>query len=63
MDYQQIYTDLRTAKMSFTEFMDFLATVYELGIEKASVTIAPVEIHDYFAAAPLGEQFEYRACQ
>ena len=63
MKYQQIYTDLRTAKMSFTEFMDFLSTVYELGAEKASVRIALVEGHDYFAAAPLGEQFEYRACQ
>lgn len=63
MNYQEIYTDLRTAKMSFTEFMDFLSTVYALGIEKSSVKTAAAEGPDYFAAAPLGEQFDYRAFQ
>lgn len=63
MEYQHIYTELRTAKMSFTEFMNFVSQVYELGLEKGAVTVASDDTYSCFAAAPLGEQFEYRACQ
>jgi len=62
MEYQRIYTDLRTAKMSFAEFMDFLSEIHALGAEKGAATVVSNE-QAYFAAAPLGEQFEYRACQ
>lgn len=63
MDYQRIYTDLRTAKTSFADFMDFVRRIYDLGIEKGSVTVAKDSNAACFAAAPLGEQFEYRARQ
>lgn len=60
MNYQAIYTDLRTAKMSFTQFMDILAEIHALGIEKGAATAAGSEQPGHFAAAALGEQFEYR---
>lgn len=63
MEYQRIYTDLRTAKLSFTDFMDFVSQIYNLGIEKGSVTVASEDTPPCFAAAPLGEQYEYRARQ
>ena len=63
MNYQAIYTDLRTAKMSFTQFMDVLAEVRGLGLEKGTATVAGSEQPAHFAAAPLGEQFDYRANQ
>lgn len=63
MNYQAIYTDLRTAKMSFTQFMDILAEIHDLGIEKGATSVAGSEQPAYFAAAALGEQFEYRANQ
>lgn len=63
MEYQRIYTDLRTAKLSFTDFMDFVSQIYNLGVEKGSVTVASEDTPACFAAAPLGEQFEYRARQ
>lgn len=63
MNYQAIYTNLRTAKMSFSQFMNFLAEVHALGVEKGAVTVVGSEQADCFAAAPLGEQFDYRANQ
>lgn len=63
MEYQRIYTDLRTAKMSFAEFMNVLTTVYNLGLEKGTTSVSAEQCPPYFAAAPLGEQFEYRANQ
>lgn len=63
MNYQRVYTDLRTANMSFAQFMDFLAKIHALGVEKGAATLITKEQPAYFAAAPLGEQFEYRANQ
>ena len=31
VDYQQIYTDLRTCKLSFDQFMDVMSDVYSTG--------------------------------
>ena len=63
MEYQQIYTDLRIAKMSFSDFMAFLGTIYDLGVENGKRSAATEEYPAYFAAVPLGEQFEYRSIQ
>lgn len=63
MEYQRIYTDLRTAKMSFADFMAFIRRIYDLGVEKGSVSVAGERTPTCFAAAPLGEQYEYRARQ
>lgn len=63
MEYQRIYTDLRTAKLSFADFMEFVSQIYDLGVEKGSVTVAADDSAACFAAAPLGEQYEYRARQ
>lgn len=49
--------------MSFTQFMDILAEVHGLGLEKGATTVAGSEQPAHFAAAPLGEQFDYRANQ
>lgn len=63
MEYQRIYTELRTAKMSFAMFMDFLAKIHALGVEKGAATAKGGEQPSFFAAAPLEEQLEYRARQ
>lgn len=63
MEYQRIYTDLRTAKLSFADFMEFIGRIYDLGVEKGAVTVAADHTPACFAAAPLGEQHEYRARQ
>lgn len=63
MEYQRIYTDLRSAKLSFADFMDFVGQIYNLGVEKGAVTVAADDTAACFAAAPLGEQYEYRARQ
>lgn len=63
MEYQRVYTNLRTAKMSFSEFMAFLGTIYDLGVEKGATKVSTDESPAYFAAVPLGEQFEYRTKQ
>ena len=60
MKYQRIYTDLRTAKLSFADFMDFLSHIYKLGVEKGSATVASDSPPARFAAAPPSEQYEYR---
>ncbi len=63
MEYQRTYTDLRTAQMSFAEFMAFLGKIYNLGVEKGASTVTTEDTPPFFAAAPLGEQFEYRCNQ
>ncbi|MDE2439416.1 MAG: hypothetical protein KGP14_00220 [Betaproteobacteria bacterium] len=63
MKYQHIYTDLRTAKMSFAQFMDFLGEIHSLGVEKGSAMAVSGEQPSYFTAAPLEEVLEYRAHQ
>lgn len=63
MEYQRVYTDLRSAQMSFTEFMEFISQIYNLGVEKGAVTVTSDDTPACFAAAPLGEQYDYRARQ
>lgn len=63
MEYQRIYTEIRSANMSFADFMQFVSQIYNLGHEKGAVTVARDEAAACFAAAPLGEQHEYRARQ
>jgi hypothetical protein len=63
MEHQRIYTDLRAAKLSFADFMEFVSQIYNLGVEKGSVTVAGDDSPACFAAAPLGEQYEYCARQ
>jgi len=63
MEYQRIYTELRTARLSFAQFMDFLGEIHALGLEKGRTTLAGSEQPAYFAAAPLEEALEYRANQ
>lgn len=63
MEYQRIYADLRSAKLSFADFMEFISRIYNLGIEKGAVTVVGDNTPACFGAAPLGEQHEYRARQ
>lgn len=63
MKYQHIYTELRTAKISFAQFMDFLSEIHALGVEKGSTVVVTSEQPFYFAAAPLEELLEYRVSQ
>lgn len=63
MEYQRIYTDLRTAKLSFADFMDLVRQIYNQGVEKGVLTVESDATSGCFIAAPLGEQFEYRARQ
>lgn len=62
MEYQRIYTDLRTAKISFAQFMDLLNEIHALGVEKGFAIVASGEQPSYFAPAPLEEVLEYRTC-
>lgn len=61
MEYQRIYTDLRTAQMSFAEFMDFLGKIHNLGVEKGATTITTEDTPSFFAAAPLASNLNIAA--
>ncbi len=37
LEYMKKYTDIRTGKMSFTQFMEFANDVFGLGYEKGSI--------------------------
>lgn len=63
MEYQRIYTELRTAKLSFADFMDFVSHIYNLGVEKGSLSVASESSAARIAAAPPSEQYEYRPHQ
>lgn len=53
LEYMQKYTDLRTGKMSFNQFMEFANEVFALGYEKGAVSPQPApnrQINDLIPA-------------